>query len=259
MQIAVDPTERLHVLAGSRRRGPDAVPQHVAAPASGPAAPAARSRPGLDADAEQAGLLLATVVGVRLEQLGHRRPALTAVADVLRSSRQIAHSRGRLVGVLVLHAAGATDPGRHHSVRPGRQEPLGDQLAHDGGRSPTQVVRLPVEQLRQGREDLVERQLAVAGADQRRLDGVDLARPSQCRCWRSTISSGSSAPGAPYVSWRRSARRPAVPPSRPRRRAAQRRDRGEVGRDLRPDGLLDVVGPLLEAHRGSHRLGPGAG
>ena len=61
------------------------------------------------------------------------------------------------------------------------QEPLGDQLLDHGQVRRPRRGRVGVEQLGDGVEDLPDAEVAVAGADQRRLDGVDRAGPAEAR------------------------------------------------------------------------------
>src|SRR5580765_5279447 len=59
------------------------------------------------------------------------------------------------------------------------QVALGDQLTHDREVRRAEVLRLALEEVGDGIEDLAHRQLAVARAHERRLDGVDLTGPAE--------------------------------------------------------------------------------
>ena len=82
-----------------------------------------------------------------------------------------------IADIAVIGGGGRGVPGARSADA--REEALGDQVAHDREVRRPQVGRVPVEQLAQRREDLVHGQLAVAGTDEGRLDGVDLAAPTE--------------------------------------------------------------------------------
>ena len=117
-----------------------------------------------------------------------------------------------------------------------------------------------VEQLASAAEDLVDAQLAVARADQGRLDGVGLAGATRPTLLAQHDLARGPRPRRADVSWRRSGARPAARRSSASSvELAQRGDAGEEVADLGADRLLDVVGPVLEAQAGSVGRRRGAG
>ena len=215
-----DAAERLDVLAGRVVEHRHAVPQHVALRRLHQERPLPDRDRRLGADPQQARLLLAPVVRGGLEQLGHRRPALAAVPDVLALVEADRALCGRFARC-PRAAPRRCGRSRRASVGPlGRQEPFHHQVAYDGKGRAHQLLLVLLEELGQGREDLAQGQLAVAGADQRGLDGVDLCERVACRA-----AGGARSPRGPRLPVRRTSpgagrrARPAARRAVPRRRA----------------------------------------